>query len=75
VIIESFAGSPDPRQHPFGSGHRPVSGRLCGDRRRRSRHRFVPGFPLPFGHRHSLLGSSCARRGVQPSSRSAHQTM
>ena len=34
----------------------------------------VPGFPLPFGHRHSLLGSSCARRGVQPSSRSAHQT-
>jgi len=34
----------------------------------------VPGFPLPFGHRHSLLGSSCTRRGVQPSSRSAHQT-
>jgi hypothetical protein len=29
---------------------------------------------LPFGHRHSLLGSSCTRRGVQPSSRSAHQT-
>jgi hypothetical protein len=34
----------------------------------------VPGFPSPFGHRHSLLGSSCTRRGVQPSSRSAHQT-
>jgi hypothetical protein len=29
---------------------------------------------LPFGHRHSLLGSSCARQEVQPSSRSAHQT-
>lgn len=34
----------------------------------------VPGFPLPFGHRRSLLGSSCARRGFgfphgQPTSR------
>ena len=34
----------------------------------------VPGFPLPFGHRHSLLGSSCARCGNRPSSRSAYQT-
>ena len=33
----------------------------------------VPGFPLPFGYRRSLLGPSCARRGVQPPSRSAHQ--
>ena len=24
----------------------------------------MPGFPLPFGDRHSLLGSSCARRGL-----------
>jgi hypothetical protein len=24
----------------------------------------APGFPLPFGHRHSLLGSSCARREI-----------
>ena len=31
-----------------------------------------PGFLLPFGHRHSLLGSSCSRRGVGPSSRSAY---
>ena len=25
-----LTGSPDPRQHPFGSGHSPVSGQLCG---------------------------------------------
>ena len=30
-----------------------------------------PGFPLPFGRRHSLLGPSCARWGVEPSSRPA----
>ncbi len=29
-----FTGSPGPRQHPFGSGHPPVSGQLCGTRRR-----------------------------------------
>ena len=33
----------------------------------------VPGFLLPFGRRHSLLGSSCARWGVEPSSRSAYR--
>ena len=32
-----------------------------------------PGFLLPFGRRPSLLGSSCARWGVQPSSRSAYR--
>ena len=32
-----------------------------------------PGFLLPFGHRHSLLGSSCARWGIEPSSRSAYR--
>jgi len=32
-----------------------------------------PGFLLPFGRRHSLLGSSCARCGVQLSSRSAYR--
>ena len=30
-----------------------------------------PGFLLPFGRRHSLLGSSFARQGIRPSSRSA----
>ena len=33
----------------------------------------VPGFLLPFGRRHSLLGPSCARCGVQLSSRSAYR--
>jgi hypothetical protein len=37
VVIGSYTGSPDPRQHPFGSGHRPVSGQLCRDHRRRVR--------------------------------------
>ena len=31
----------------------------------------TPGFLLPFGHRPSLLGSSCSRPGTGPSSRSA----
>ena len=33
----------------------------------------VPGFLSPFGCRRSLLGSSCARWGVAPSSRSAYR--
>jgi hypothetical protein len=33
----------------------------------------LPSFPLPFGHRHSLLGSSYIRWGIGPSSRSADQ--
>ena len=33
-----------------------------------------PGFLPPFGRRHSLLGPSCSRRGVRPSSRSAYRT-
>jgi len=32
-----------------------------------------PGFLLPFGHRRSLVGSSCSRRGTGPSSRSAYR--
>ena len=31
----------------------------------------TPGFLLPFGHRHSLVGSSCSRPGTGPSSRLA----
>lgn len=31
-----FAGSPDPRQHPFGPGQQPLSGQLCGHRWRRT---------------------------------------
>jgi hypothetical protein len=33
----------------------------------------VPGFLLPFGDRHSLAGSSCARWRVGPSLRLAYQ--
>ena len=43
----SSAGSPDPRQHPFRSGHQPLSGRLCGNRRRRSQHH-RSRFPVAF---------------------------
>ena len=49
-----------------------LSGQLCGNRWRRSQHP-VPGFLLPFGHRHSLLGSSCARWGIRLPSRSAYR--
>ena len=42
-----------------------------GQRRRWS----CPGFPLPFGDRRWLLGSSCARWGVGPSSRSAYRVL
>jgi len=34
-----------------------------------------PGFLLPFGHRHSLLGSSFSRWGVGPSLRSAYRSL
>ena len=68
----SSAGPPDPRQRPFRPGHQSLSGRLCGSRWRRSQHP-VPGFPLPFGRRHSLLGSSCARWGVVPFLRPAYR--
>jgi hypothetical protein len=50
LVIESFAGSPDPRQHPFRPGHQPVSGRLYGNRQRRSsivRSRFPVTFRPP----------------------------
>ena len=68
-----FTGSPDPRQLPFGPGNTPVSDQLCG----------IPPAEVPatrfpvscrrFGCRPSLLGSSCARWRVAPSSRSAHR--
>ena len=42
-----LAGSPDPRQHPFGSGQPPLSGRLSGRRWRRSQHHGAR-FPVAF---------------------------
>ena len=71
VVIISFTGSPDPRQPASAAGHParyPASypKPLLGGSRRWF------GFLSPFGHRRSLLGSSCSRRGVGPSSRSAY---
>ena len=62
-----------PTSAPFRAGHhariRPVMRQPFGggaDTR-------VPGFLSPFDRRRSLLGSSCARWGVAPSSRSAYR--
>jgi len=68
-----FTDSPDPRQLPFGPGNTPVSDQLCGIHPAE-----VPATRFPvscrrFGCRPSLLGSSCARWGVAPSSRSAYR--
>ena len=65
------AGSPGPRQRPFEPGSSPIRPvmrePLAGEPAP------GPGFLLPFGHRHSLLGPSCARWGTGPSSRSAYR--
>ena len=55
-----------------GPGTSPVSGQLSEPTAWRRRPCCL-GFLLPFGHRHSLLGPSCSRRGVRPSSRSAYR--
>jgi hypothetical protein len=55
---------------PFRARHLPVSGRLCGAARGGRGHR-APVSRRLSAHRHSLLGPSCARRGVGPPSRSA----
>ena len=65
--------SPDPRQRhfwPSNTGSYPTSYPRTNWRRCQ---RTVPGFLSPFGCRHSLLGSSCARWGVEPSLRSAYR--
>jgi len=53
-IILLLTGSPDRVSTPSGPGTSPVSGRLSRSGWRRASH-CAPGFPLPFGHRHSLL--------------------
>ena len=64
-------GSPGPRQRSFEPGIRPIRPvmrePLAGEPAS------GPGFLLPFGHRRSLLGPSCARWGTGPSSRSAYR--
>ena len=68
-----FTDSPGPRQHPFESGHHvPYPASYPGPGLEEATVR--PGFLLPFGHRHSLLGPSCPRQAPRPSSRSAHRT-
>ena len=65
------AGSPGPRQRSFEPGMSPIRPvirePLAGEPAS------GPGFLLPFGHRRSLLGPSCARWGTGPSSRSAYR--
>ena len=65
------AGSPGPRRRSFEPGIRPIRPvmrePLAGEPAS------GPGFLLPFGHRRSLLGPSCARWGTGPSSRSAYR--
>jgi hypothetical protein len=68
-----LTGSPDPRQLPFGPGSTPVSDQLCGYHSAEEPNRAVAGFLSPFDRRRSLLGSSCTRWGVAPSSRSAYR--
>ena len=68
--VHVLADSPGPRRHPFGPGNGPYPASYPGHDRWRTSHRCL-GFLLPFGHRRSLLGPSCSRWGVTPSSRSA----
>ena len=60
----STLSGPGNRPYPASYPARPAEGptNIC------------PGFLLPFGCRRWLLGSSCARQGVGPSSRSADRT-
>jgi hypothetical protein len=68
-----LTGPPDPRQHPCGSGQSPYPAGYAG--RPAEALAICPGFPLPFGDRRWLLGSSCARWGAGPSLRSAYRTL
>jgi hypothetical protein len=70
-VIVVLTGSPDPRQHPFEFEQQLVSGQLCGTTG--GGPITCPGFLLPFGHRHWLVGSSLTRWGVGPCLRSAYR--
>jgi hypothetical protein len=72
-VIVHLTGPPDPCQHPFGSGMRPYPASYA--RRPTEGLVMCPGFLLPFGCRHSLLGSSFPRWGVGPSLRSAYRAI
>ena len=68
-----FTGSPDPRQHPFGSGHQPVSGRLSETAGGGADH--VSRFPVAFRPPAFASWAILSRRGVRPSSRSAYRAI
>ena len=70
-ITGVLTGSPDPRQHPFGSGQPPVSGQLC--EATGGGPVSCPDFLLPFGYRHSLPRSSDPRWETGLSLRSAYR--
>src|SRR5438105_121932 len=70
-ITVVLTGSPDPHQHPFGSGQLPVSGQLC--EATGGEPVFCLVFLLPFGHRHWLPRSSDPRWEIEPSLRSAYR--
>jgi hypothetical protein len=70
-LLLLFAGSPGPRQRSFEPGTRPI--RPVMREPLAEEPASGPGFLLPFGHRHSLLGPSCARWGITPPSRSAYR--
>ena len=72
VLTSSLRRLTRPASALFRAGQQPYPASYAGNRWRRSQHP-VPGFLLPFGHRHSLLGSSCARWGIQLPSRSAYR--
>src|SRR6266704_3487283 len=72
LITVVLTGSPDPRQHPFGSGQPPVSGQLC--EATGGGPATCLGFLSPFDHRHSLPRSSDPRWESGPSLRSAYRT-
>lgn len=66
------ADSPDPRGHPFGSGHQ--ARYAAGEPGPPAEHwRCRPGFPRPFGLPPLASRVILSRRGVEPSSRSADQ--
>jgi len=70
-FIRSSQAHPAHVSAPFRPGHQPLSGRSCGSLRRRRRSCDSRGSRCLFGYRPSLLQPSCARWGVEPSSRSA----
>ena len=72
VVNRPSTGSPDPRQRPFRSGHRPVSGRLCGTAGGGADHR-VPVSRCLSAAGIRFSGHPVARWGIQPSSRSAYR--